>query len=46
MIYPDTGWSKTVQYDDNYSATIFKLEEQLWIYRYPIPTIIMYDTGK
>ena len=43
MIEPATGWLEIVQYNYKHAATIANLVEQLWLCRYPRPTIITYN---
>ena len=45
MIDPETGWFEIVRYDYKQAATISNVVEQTWLFRYPRPTIIMYDQG-
>ena len=45
MIYPATGWSEVVQYNDKHSATIENLVEQTCLCRYLCPAIITYVHG-
>ena len=46
MINPATGWFEIVEYDNKRAAKIVDLVEQMWLARYPRPSIIMYDQGK
>ena len=43
MIEQETRWFEIIQYKDKKSATITNLVEQMWLCRYPRPTIITYD---
>ena len=43
IIDPTTGWFEIVQYNDK---QIIKPVEQVWLFRYPMPAIIMYGNGK
>ena len=45
MIDPATGWFEIVEYSNKRSITIASLVEQVWLSRYPWPTIINYDQG-
>ena len=43
MIDPTTGWFEIANYKSKQAATVLNLVYQLWLCRYPQPTIIMYD---
>ena len=45
MIDPATGWFEIVQYDDKRAITVANLVEQVWLSRYPWPSLITYDKG-
>ena len=46
MINPATNWFKIAEDDDKKAATIADRVEQMWLARYPRPSIITYDKGK
>ena len=46
MINPVTNWFKISEYDNKKASTIADLVEQMWLARYPPPSIITYDKGK
>ena len=45
MIDLSTGWFEIVQQNDKHDVKIANLVEQIWLCRYPCPTIIMYLWG-
>ena len=45
MIDPATGWFEIAEYDNKQSATIADIVEQVWLSRYPRPSIVTYDQG-
>ena len=45
MIDPATGWFEIQQYKDKRAVTIANILEQVWLSRYPWPTLITYDQG-
>ena len=45
MIDPTMGWFKIHEYKDKRAITIANILEQVWLARYPQPTLITYDKG-
>ena len=45
MIDPTTGWFEIENYKNKQAATVLNLVYQLWLCRYPQPTIITYNIG-
>jgi hypothetical protein len=45
MIDPTMGWFKIHEYKDKRAITIANILEQVWLARYPWPTLITYDKG-
>ena len=45
LVDTENGWSEIVLYDDNQEATTANRVEKMWLCRYPLPMILMYNCG-